>query len=234
MLHQFRNAWRRSRKAACWTLDDPLGEPGLQLANLGKLAVPGSLVGVLIETASVAALFEGEVPHKPGVRAVEAHRGLLLGCRVHAVTVGHRPPHYHWSVTTLDSIRRGRTCVFALHVHLVFVTKYRRGVFEARHLDAMQPVMAKVCADFDAELVEFNGEDDHVHLLVEYPPTVQLSRLVNSLKGVSSRRLRQQFGRRNLRTHQDHLWSPSYFAASCGGAPIEVVRQYVEQQRRPN
>ncbi len=127
-------------------------------------------------------------------------------------------------------LRRGRTCVFALHVHLVFVTKYRRRVLTGAMLDAVEPVFQKVCLDFGATLAEFNGEDDHVHLLVEYPPTVQLSRLVNSLKGVSSRRLRQQF---KVRTHRDHLWSPSYFAASCGGAPLHVIREYVEQQRRP-
>lgn len=131
----------------------------------------------------------------------------------------------------VDSVRHGRSCVFALHVHLVFVTKYRRGVFTDEHLTAMEPVLAAVCSDFGAALVEFNGEDDHVHLLIEYPPTVQLSKLVNSLKGVSSRRLRQQF---RIRTHRDHLWSPSYFAASCGGAPLSIIRQYVEQQRRPD
>lgn len=134
-------------------------------------------------------------------------------------------------MTNNDVIRRGRTCTFALHVHLVFVTKYRRGVFTDEHLTAMEQVLTDVCADFGAAVVEFNGEDDHVHLLVEYPPTVQLSKLVNSLKGVSSRRLRQQF---LMRTHRDHLWSPSYFAASCGGAPLAIIRKYVEQQRRPD
>jgi putative transposase len=78
--------------------------------------------------------------------------------------------------------------------------------------------------------VECNGDDDHVHLLVEYPPTVAISGLVNSLKGVSSRRLRQRF---EIRTHRDHLWSPSYFAASAGGAPLSIIRQYIEAQRRP-
>ena len=73
-----------------------------------------------------------------------------------------------------------------------------------------------MCADFGARLVECNGEDDHVHLLVSYPPQVAVSRLVNSLKGVSSRRLRQPY---RVRTHREHLWSPSYFAASAGGAP---------------
>lgn len=133
-------------------------------------------------------------------------------------------------MTSEQDIRRGRSCVFVLHAHLVFVTKYRRRVFTDEHLTAMHPVLAAVCADFGAALVEFNGEDDHVHLLIEYPPTVQLSKLVGSLKGVSSRRLRQQF---RMRTHRDHLWSPSYFAASCGGAPLSIIREYVEQQRRP-
>lgn len=134
-------------------------------------------------------------------------------------------------MTSDSEIRRGRTCIFALHAHLVFVTKYRRKVFTDEHLTAMEPILADVCADFGATLAEFNGEDDHVHLLVEYPPTVQLSKLVNSLKGVSSRHLRKKY---TLRTHRNHLWSPSYFAASCGGAPPSIIRQYVEQQRRPD
>ena len=70
-----------------------------------------------------------------------------------------------------------------------------------------------------------------MHLFVEYPPTVAVSRLVNSLKGVSSRRLRRRYTR--IRTHRDHLWSPSYFAASCGGAPLSIIRSYVEEQRSP-
>jgi putative transposase len=128
-------------------------------------------------------------------------------------------------------IRRGRTGVFALHAHLVFVTKYRRRVFPAEHLTARQPVLAAVCADVGAARVERNGEDDHVHPLVEYPPTVQPPRLVGRLTGVSSRRPRQRFW---MRTHRDHPWSPSSFAASCRGAPLAIIRQYVEQQRRPD
>lgn len=126
--------------------------------------------------------------------------------------------------------RRGRTCVFALHVHLVFVTKYRRKVLTGTHLNYLRGVFASVCNDFGAELVEMDGEDDHVHLLVEYPPTVQLSRLVNSLKGVSSRMLRSKY---RVRTHRDHLWSPSYFAASAGGAPLAIIRAYIDSQRTP-
>jgi putative transposase len=107
-------------------------------------------------------------------------------------------------------------------------------VFAARHLERMEQVMRNVCADFSAELAEFNGESNHVHLLVNFPPTVAISRLVNSLKGVSSRRLRQEFP--DLRRHYwraKRLWSGSYFAGSVGGAPISVLRQYIEQQDRP-
>jgi putative transposase len=80
-----------------------------------------------------------------------------------------------------------------------------------------------------------NGGHDHVHLLVNYPPKVALSTLVASLKGVSSRMLRQQSGdfhpwlrRRGV------LWSPSCFAASCDGAPLDILRQYIEQQQAPH
>src|SRR5580658_3818917 len=92
-----------------------------------------------------------------------------------------------------SELRTGRHCVFAMHVHLVFVTKYRRHVFTKESLDGMRPIFEKVCADFEAVLMEMDGEDDHVHLLVNYPPKLALSTLVNSLKGVSSRRLRRQF-----------------------------------------
>ena len=83
--------------------------------------------------------------------------------------------------------------------------------------------------------MEFEGEKDHVHLLVNYPPKVSISKLVNSLKGVSARLLRKKgyptivkylWGR--------NLWSPSYFAASCGGAPISIIKQYIDGQNTPS
>jgi putative transposase len=122
-----------------------------------------------------------------------------------------------------------------MHVHLVFVTKYRRGALDDEMLRACEDTMRKVCEDFEAELREFNGEADHVHLLVHYPPKVAVSKLVNSLKGVSARILRRDFtGRVDRAIMHGHFWSPSYFAASCGGAPLSIIRQYIEQQRRPD
>lgn len=133
-----------------------------------------------------------------------------------------------------NDIRHGRHCVFAMHVHLVFVAKYRRKVFDDEAIASLRAIFAKICTDFEATLVEMDGEDDHVHLLVEYPPKVAVSALVNSLKGVSSRLLRQERPDIQRRYWKGVLWSPSYFAASCGGAPISIVRQYIEQQQTPH
>ncbi|OEV05147.1 IS200/IS605 family transposase [Streptomyces oceani] len=132
------------------------------------------------------------------------------------------------------SIRTGRHCAFLLHAHLVFVTKYRHNVFADRHLDRCEEIMRNVCADFETELVEFNGETNHVHLLVNFPPKVAVSKLVNSLKGVSSRRLRQEFP--DLVQHYyraNKLWAGSYFAGSVGDAPISMLHQYIKQQNQP-
>jgi len=116
---------------------------------------------------------------------------------------------------------------------LVFVPRYRRKVFDLDALERLRATFAAVCEDFGATLDEFNGEPDHVHLLVNYPPKVAVSGLVNSLKGVSARRLRQERPDIAKRYWKGGLWSASYFAASCGGAPIDVLRRYIEQQRAP-
>ncbi|NNH38718.1 IS200/IS605 family transposase [Acinetobacter sp. ANC 5380] len=133
-----------------------------------------------------------------------------------------------------QEIRTGRHCVFNMHVHLIFLTKYRKNVFNLDMLDSMREMFKKVCLDFEAELTEFNGEDDHVHLLINYPPKVAVSNLVNSLKGVSSRHLRKQYPEIKSKLWGGSLWSPSYFASSCGGAPLEITKQYIEQQQTPH
>jgi putative transposase len=117
---------------------------------------------------------------------------------------------------------------------LVFVTKIRHPVFTGAHLERREQIMRQICADFECGLAEFNGQSNHVHLLVNFPPKVSISRLVNSLQGVSSRRLRTEFP--ELARHYyraDKLWSGSYSAGSVGGAPISVLRQYIEQHNHP-
>ena len=107
-------------------------------------------------------------------------------------------------------------------------------VFDRDAIDRLRVIFASVCTDFGATLTEMDGEDNHVHLLVVYPPKIAIAALVNSLKGVSSRLLRKERPDIEHRYWQGMLWSPSYFAASCGGAPITIIKQYIEQQQTPD
>jgi putative transposase len=99
--------------------------------------------------------------------------------------------------------------------------------------DRRRAIFKKVCLDFEAQLVEMHGGAGHVHLLVHYPPKHAVSNLVNSLKGVSSRLLRLERPDLEKRYWKKALWSRSYLAASCGGAPLGILQQYVEQQKSP-
>lgn len=130
--------------------------------------------------------------------------------------------------------RTGRSCVFKNNAHLVFVTKYRRNVFTVEILDRLKQIFTETCEQMGVELIEFGGEDDHVHLLVNIPPKLAVANLVGKLKGKSSYHLRREYWQHLKKMlWGKHLWSPSYCIVSCGGAPLDIVKQYVEQQRTP-
>ena len=131
----------------------------------------------------------------------------------------------------MQDFRRRRHSVSRLTVHLVCVTKYRRKVFDAAALEWLQGHFAKVCETMGCALLACDGEADHLHAMIEYPPKVSISALVNALKGTSSRLLRKERPDIARRYFDGVLWSPSYFAASTGAARLDVVRRYVEQQR---
>ena len=133
-----------------------------------------------------------------------------------------------------DTVRRGRQVVFCLHVHLVFVTSRRGKVLGERVLVQLREAMVAVCADFGAELLELEGEDDHLHLLVAYPPKVALATLVNSLKGVSARLLRQaDLPELRNKFAGRAFWSPSYCAVSGGDDALQLIAEFLRQQRVP-
>ena len=112
---------------------------------------------------------------------------------------------------TSRDLRTGRHVVHDIHIHLVFIAKYRRNVFTKTILQELKTIFSDVCEDFEARLVEFDGEGDHVHLLTHYPPKVSVSKLVNSLKGVSSRLIRKKgFPSAQNSLWGGSLWSPSY------------------------
>jgi REP-associated tyrosine transposase len=135
---------------------------------------------------------------------------------------------------TTPTYRRARHSVSLLHAHLVFVTKYRRPVFTDAMLIFTEHTMRGACDELDAELVEFNGETDHVHPLITYAPTVAISALVQRLKGRTPYAVRREFTGACVRARmRGHLWSPSYFAVSCAGAPLSIIKQYIDRQARP-
>lgn len=125
--------------------------------------------------------------------------------------------------------RRERHSVTDLKTHLVCVTKYRKKVFTDEGLKLIEKSFRTVAEKMNFRVLEFNGEADHVHALIEYPPKLSISQIANALKGVSSRRYGQAG---NQKPHKEALWSPSYFAVSVGGAPLEVLKQYIKNQSR--
>jgi putative transposase len=128
-------------------------------------------------------------------------------------------------------LRKERHSVSDLKIHLVCVSKYRKAVFTSESLELIEKSFKEVAKKMDFQILEFNGESDHIQVLIEYPPKLSISQIVNTLKGVSSRRYGQAgypkpYGK-------DALWSPSYFVSSVGGAPIETLKQYIRAQEKP-
>ncbi|MGQ4647891.1 IS200/IS605 family transposase [Lyngbya aestuarii] len=128
--------------------------------------------------------------------------------------------------------RSERHSVTDLKIHLVCVTKYRDEIFSGEQLKLIEEVFRHVATQMNFQILEISGENEHVHALIEYPPKLSVSKIVNALKGVSSRRYGQAgFKKPHGKTA---LWSPSYFAVSVGGAPIEVLIQYIKNQEKPS
>ena len=125
--------------------------------------------------------------------------------------------------------------VYRLHAHIVLTPKYRGKVMTDRVSADLRSSFEEVCGRFDVSLDAFETGQDHAHLLVTYPPKVALSRLVMSLKTISSMRVTAHGWPEVARALRgDHFWSPSYAVVSCGGAPLDVVKAYVESQKSPN
>jgi len=128
-------------------------------------------------------------------------------------------------------IQKDRHATHLLHTHLVFVTKYRYEVLKGKHIDYLRTVFKETIEEMGGTLEEFNGESNHVHLLIQYPPKWSISKIVNNLKGRSSRLLRRDMSDiKEMYLGETGLWHRSYFAGSLGGAPLKIVKQYIEQQ----
>jgi putative transposase len=128
--------------------------------------------------------------------------------------------------------RKERHSVTDLKIHLVCVTKYRRSILTSDSLAVIEKSCKEVAKSMNFQVLEFNGEADHIHVLIEYPPKLSISQMVNALKGVSSRRYGQAGFKKPY--GKEALWTPSYFVSSVGGAPLEVLKRYIQQQEKPS
>ncbi|ELP5903316.1 IS200/IS605 family transposase [Vibrio vulnificus] len=134
----------------------------------------------------------------------------------------------------LQDYLRKRHSVSKLVVHLVFTTKYRRKLFTGVMIEQLREAFESACVKLECDLIEMDGEQDHVHLLISYPPKLSISVMVNNLKAVSSRMLRLQNTHLTRQSKSSALWSRSYFACTAGGATIETLKAYVESQSTPD
>ena len=125
--------------------------------------------------------------------------------------------------------------VYALSIHLVLVTKYRRKVINAAILQRLKEIFTDTCQKWECSLKEFNGEADHVHMLIDITPKVQISAFVNNLKTISSRFIRQEFPDQCAKYFRKPVfWKIGYFVSSTGGASLETVKRYIQQQDSPS
>jgi putative transposase len=122
-----------------------------------------------------------------------------------------------------------------LKAHLVLTTKYRRKVITAPMLQRLREICFNLCQKWGCELLEVNGEEDHLHLLFGFYPQMQLSKFVNNLKTVSSIYIRKEFPDQVKRFYWNKpiFWHSAYFIATCGGVTVEQLKQYVQQQDSP-
>jgi putative transposase len=128
---------------------------------------------------------------------------------------------------------RIRNCVFSLQYHLIVVVKYRQKVFvEDKMVSAMKQIINKIALDFDVEILECECGLDHLHILFRSKPTLDITKFINILKGHSSRDIRKKhkdFLKDKL--WGDHFWSPSYFLATTGNVTVDILKEYIENQR---
>ena len=129
----------------------------------------------------------------------------------------------------MAEVRSNNNVVYRCAYHIVWCPKYRRPVLEGAVDARLKQIIREVCAERECSLIELETMPDHVHLLVECDPQYGIHRLVKQVKGRSSRLLREEFP--SLKRRLPTLWTNSYFVATVGGAPLEIVKQYVENQR---
>ncbi|AUS99083.1 IS200/IS605 family transposase [Nostoc sp. CENA543] len=132
-------------------------------------------------------------------------------------------------------VRKGSHSVFSVRLHFVFVTHYRRKALNAEMLNRLTQMIEQVSNKMDCQLIEFNGESDHIHILLDFHPKNSIAAVVGSLKSATARMLKKEFPQEVKKYYWGKVsfWSNSYYVSSCGGAPIEVLKKYIQNQDTP-
>ena len=131
------------------------------------------------------------------------------------------------------SYRFNSGACFSLKMHLVLVTKDRKEVIDAEMLNALEVIFHDISMKWESRIVEFNGEADHVHLLIDYTPKVQITKFVNNLKTVSSRLIRKKFADKLSKIYiKPVFWSNTYFVTSSTGVTIEQLKEYIHSEAK--
>ena len=135
---------------------------------------------------------------------------------------------------TTTELHHHRHCVYRINLHIVFITKYRKKVITPEILKDLENIFSRLCANAKGELVEFKGESDHVHLLVDISPDIAPAKLVNTLKTISSRMIRKKYAEYLQPFYwKPVFWTGAYFVTSTGGAPLETLLTYIQNQNAP-
>lgn len=120
--------------------------------------------------------------------------------------------------------------VFLLHYHLVLVVKYRRKVIDEEISERAKEIFSYICSNYNITLEEWNHDENHVHILFRAHPNTEISKFINAYKSASSRLIKKEFPKIKTKLWKEHFWSQSFCLLTTGGAPIEVIKQYIETQ----
>ena len=120
--------------------------------------------------------------------------------------------------------------MFLLYYHLILVVKYRRNVFDDDMSDYARDIFAKIAPDYNITLLEWDHDGDHVHVMFKAQPNSELSKFINAYKSASSRLIKKEFPAVKKKLWKQHFWSQSFCLLTAGGAPIEVIKEYIESQ----
>ena len=134
-----------------------------------------------------------------------------------------------------SNFNKGFRSVYKLTVHIVLVTKYRRKAINRERLVRLEEIFKQTLVKWGCALIDFNSESDHCHLIVEFKPDIELSKLIANLKTVSSRLIRKEYPELSQQYFygKPYFWTGAYFVASCGGVNVEQLKKYVENQSSP-